>query len=128
MDTVPDLVVDTGTGQVVVPAVRAEHTTVVELHGDIDMETLQPLRDCVLAGIEENNDVVVDLTDVALIDCASLGALVQADRLAERRGRNLSLLAPSAMTRRTLAGAGLSKTFRVIQGRSTSVSGAYRGG
>lgn len=85
VDTVPDVVVDTGTGQVVVPAVRAGRTTVVELHGDIDMETLQPLRDCVLAGIEENNDVVVDLTDVALIDCASLGALVQADRLAERR-------------------------------------------
>lgn len=105
--TAPELVVDTGTGRVVVLVVESEHTTVVELHGDIGGEAFEPLQDCVVAGIEDNEDVTVDLTDAAVIDCASLNVLVRAARLAGRRGHEVRLVGAPPTIRRILAAAGL---------------------
>ena len=120
---VPEPVVDTGTDRVVVLEVQAEHTTVVELHGDIDGETFEPLHDGVVAGIEENEDVIVDFSDAALIDCASLKVLVRAARLADRRGHKIRLVAPPPTIRRILAAAGLDARFPVVgrSGAPTSV-------
>jgi anti-anti-sigma regulatory factor len=76
---------------------------VVELHGDIDLATG-----------DGGGDVLVDLAGVTLIDGASLGVLVRAGRAAERRGRTLHLVAPSAFVQRILMAAGLGDVFSVV--------------
>jgi anti-anti-sigma factor len=101
-------VTDIGTGRIdVAPAVDLGDATVVHLHGDIDMDVTDPLADCVTAGLERDADVVIDLSDVTLIDCVSLSALVEARRRADRRGLRMSLVAPPPQVRRTLDAAGL---------------------
>jgi anti-anti-sigma factor len=117
-------VVDTGTSQVSVPETVADHTTLVELHGDIDLEVVEPFRDCVLTGVEQNDDIIVDLTGVTMIDCASLGELVQASHLADRRGRTVSLVAPPPAILRTLAATGLDNAFPVIGERPEALGRA----
>ena len=88
--------------------------TVVELHGDIDLATTELLEDCLTAGVERGGDVFVYLADVTLIDCASLGVLVEAGRVAERRGRTVHLVAPSSFVQHILAAAELGEVFPVI--------------
>lgn len=102
---------DTRIGQVDAPVVEPNGATLVGLHGDIDLGVVEQLRDSVMSGVERGAVVLVDLTDVTLIDAASLGALVQADQRAARRGRRVCLVAPSAMVRRTLICAGLDCAF-----------------
>lgn len=113
--------VGTAADQIVTPAAGHDDTAVVELHGDIDLAVVEQLRDCVTSRLERGADVVVDLTDVTLIDCASLGTLVQADELADRRGRRMCLAAPAAVVRRTLAGAGLHGSFATYSDRNQAL-------
>ncbi|MEU8230480.1 STAS domain-containing protein [Actinoplanes sp. NPDC048967] len=101
--------------------------TVVELHGDLDLDTADMLRDCLEDGVERGTDIVVDLADVTLIDCVSLGALVEAGRLAERRGHQLCLAAPQPAIRRTLAATMLDKVFRQYPDRRRAVGGLSAG-
>jgi anti-anti-sigma factor len=91
--------------------IEADGSKVVELHGDIDLAVVEPLRDCMISGVEKGLHILVDLADVTLIDCACLGALVQAGDLAGRRGQALCLVAPPPVVRRTLAAAGLDTAF-----------------
>lgn len=105
------LAADYGTDQIVTATLDATGVPVVELHGDIDLGVIEPLRDGVVNAVEQGTDVLVDLAGVTLIDCASLGVLVQADRLAVRRGVRVFLVAPSPIVSRTLAAAGLDAAF-----------------
>lgn len=100
-----------GSGRIVTAMIERPAATVVELHGDIDLEVVQPLRDCVLSGVEQCADVLVELADVTLIDCACLGALVQGSRLADRRGHTLCLVAVPPPVQQTLIAAGLDTAF-----------------
>jgi anti-anti-sigma factor len=95
--------------------------TVVELHGDIDRHVADPLWDCVVSGMERGADVLVDLADVTLIDCASLSTLVEARHLADRRGGTVCLVAPAAAVRRTLAATGLDTVFLTFHDRDQAV-------
>ncbi len=110
----------------IVAADTVAGATVVELHGDIDLAVVEPLRDCMISGIEQDCDVLVDLADVTLIDCASLGALVQAGQLAERRGRKLCLVAPPPVVRWTLAAAGLAAAFPTFGERQLALRASLR--
>ncbi|MEU4245751.1 STAS domain-containing protein [Actinoplanes sp. NPDC026619] len=114
-------VMDLGTGQVVLPVIDAPGATVVELHGDIDLAVVEPLRDGVDAGVELGDDVLVDLADVTLLDCASLSVLVRAGDLACRRGHRVCLVAPAPIVRRTLAACGLDMTFPVYHDRGRAL-------
>ncbi|AGL16281.1 STAS domain-containing protein [Actinoplanes sp. N902-109] len=89
--------------------------TLLALHGEVDRDRAELLRDCLAYGVQQNTDVLVDLADVALLDCASLGALVEAGHLAERRGHRLCLTSPRPLVRRTLAATGLDTVFPVYQ-------------
>lgn len=108
---------DTGTGQIFAPVLEQAGAAVVELHGDVNLEMVEPLEDCVFSGVTRGVDVLIDLADVTMIDAASLGALIEADELADRRGRRLCLVAPPAKVWRTLAGAGLEHAFPVFRDR-----------
>ncbi|MET8944062.1 STAS domain-containing protein [Streptomyces sp. NPDC004542] len=101
-------------------------TTVVELHGEVDILTALPLRarldDLTAAALP---DLVVDLRAVSFIDCSGLGVLCRArNRVAERRGR-LRLVTESDQFRRVLRGAGLDGMFE-IHDHLGSLAGPFR--
>ncbi|WP_412751617.1 STAS domain-containing protein [Krasilnikovia sp. M28-CT-15] len=95
--------------------------TVVELHGEIDLGAVETLRERLHHGIERDTDIVVDLANVTLIDCASLGALVEARRLAGRRGHQLCLAAPRTAIRRTLTATMLDAVFPLYPDRHKAI-------
>jgi anti-anti-sigma factor len=94
----------------------------VELHGEVDAEFVEILRDCLADGVRRDTDVLVDLADVTLIDCACLGALVEARRLAAGRGRRVCLVAPRPVVRQTLAATMLDTAFPVYPDRDRALS------
>jgi anti-sigma B factor antagonist len=91
--------------------------TVLELHGEIDLDVRESLRRSLVRGVERDADVLVDLADVTLLDCASLGVLVEAGHLAGRRGHQVCLVAPSPAVRRTLAVTRLDTVFPLFSDR-----------
>jgi anti-anti-sigma factor len=93
--------------------------TVVELHGDLDLATIDMLQDCLAVGVERGGDLLVDLADVTLLDGAALSVLVRAGRVAQRRGQRFQLMAPSSFVRRILAAAELGEAFAVIDDPKT---------
>ncbi|UQU62648.1 STAS domain-containing protein [Couchioplanes caeruleus] len=99
------------------PAVRF-----VELHGDVDAESVEMLRDRLADTVRRNTDVLVDLTDVTLIDCTCLGALVEARQLAAGRGHRVCLVAPRPVVRQTLAATMLDTAFPVYPDRDRALS------
>ncbi|WP_225102483.1 STAS domain-containing protein [Streptomyces sp. CoH27] len=89
-------------------------TTVVELHGEIDILTAPPLGarlDDLTAVVLP--DLVVDLRGVFFIDCAGLGMLCRArNRVMERHGR-LRLVTTGRQFPRILSAAGLDGLFEL---------------
>lgn len=104
----------TGVSRVSVQGHRGSGAPVVQLHGDIDLASVDLLEDCLAAGVDCGGDVFVDLADVTLIDGASLSVLVRAGRVAERRGQTIRLVAPSPFVQRILAAAELGDVFPVV--------------
>ncbi|MCM4083880.1 STAS domain-containing protein [Paractinoplanes hotanensis] len=89
----------------VAPTVRpADSKTVMELvlSGDVDMENAQELRRYLTGALERGADIVIDLADVRLIDCACLDVLVRAARTAHTLDSVISLVTPSDLVRMTL--------------------------
>ncbi|WP_431676199.1 STAS domain-containing protein [Kitasatospora sp. KL5] len=64
---------------------------IVAARGDIDLATAPRLRRVLARALKTHRDVVLDLSEVTFIDCAGLGALVEARNLAGRRGGRLVL-------------------------------------
>ena len=79
----------------------AAGSTVVTLHGDLDLVTVEELRDLLARACErEAGMVVVDLSDVPFVDVLSLSAiLATADGLRERGGALLVRGASGAVRR-----------------------------
>lgn len=89
-------------------------TTVVELHGEIDILTAPPLMECLgdLTAVVRP-DLVVDLRTLSFIDCAGMGLLCRArNRVIARHGQ-LRLVTDSGRFLRILRGAGLEGVFEV---------------
>ncbi|MFJ9818608.1 STAS domain-containing protein [Streptomyces sp. NPDC101151] len=90
-------------------------TTVVPVHGEIDMLTATALSqrlDALTA--HPRPDLVLDLRPVAFIDCTGLGVLCRTrNRALARRGR-LRLVADSPGFLRMLRVTGLSSVFEVL--------------
>ncbi|MCU1678343.1 MAG: hypothetical protein JWM93_3101 [Frankiales bacterium] len=64
--------------------------TVVEVHGDLDIATSEPLR-AVLAQLRDSCDVVVDIRDVDFCDSSGVSVLAHAARDATLSGHDLSV-------------------------------------
>lgn len=70
-------------------------TRIVALRTDLDLHRVDSVRPALMDAADSGRDVVVDMTDAAVIDSAGLGLLVRAYRCTKRRGAGLSLVAPS---------------------------------
>src|SRR3954451_8050699 len=93
-----------GSGAVLGELQVAADTTVVTLHGELDMLTVDQLRQLLEdACVGDPRRVMVDLTDVPFIDVLSLSTiLATADALRER-GASLTVVGASSAVRRICA-------------------------
>lgn len=93
-------------------AMSAPGSQVIRLGPRVDATTVADLRREVHAGIEGGSgDLVVDLSDVAVLDAAGLGMLVAAHRRAAAADRRLVLRAVPASVARLLA---MTRLHRVL--------------
>jgi anti-anti-sigma factor len=91
----------------------AEHT-LISVEGDVYYDTIDPLRD-VLVDLAASGQLylVLDLSGVATCDSSGLNLMVQAQRLATRRGGWLRLLNPQPGVRRVLELTNLTRLLTV---------------
>ena len=78
--------------------------TVVTLHGELDMLTVEPLRKLLDAACVGDPDrVVVDLNDVPFVDVLSLSTILAAADALRDRGAALTVVGASSPVRRICA-------------------------
>jgi anti-sigma B factor antagonist len=93
--------------EVLVIASTAHDVAVLEVVGDIDVESCGVVRDEVRSAEERAATVVIDLRRVAFLDSAGLGVIAGAATRAKQEGRRFELLAPSPPVRQVLSLFGL---------------------
>ena len=101
------------------PTVRdSGHGTVVTLRGEADGSTRPALSDALSEVIAWRvGDVVIDLSEVAFIDTATVRALAVAEDLLQRRDRKLTFRSPSRLAARVIQLFGLDD---LIEGSDTA--------
>ena len=84
-------------------AVSGDRNVVVHLQGELDMSTVDHLRQ-VLDGAMTNDvdTLVLDLTHLTFIDSTGIGVLVSASRRAQRHGRSFVVRHPGRAVLKTL--------------------------
>lgn len=86
----------------------------VHLEGELDLSTLPTFRRALGEARQDTNIVSVDLRDLAFIDCAALGLLVEADAVARRSGSRLILVRGSGQVDRLLELTGVLERLEVV--------------
>lgn len=86
---------------------------VVRARGDIDLATAPSLRSALKAALATHREVVLDLSQVTFMDCAGLGALVDARNQADRCGGRLLLRGAGRPVARLLHLTGLQRRLTV---------------
>jgi len=90
--------------------------------GEIDLGTVDMLRNAVTDAVQEPGDLVVDLDQVSYIDSAGLGVLVGTyNRLADRQ-RSLTLRCSNPQVLRLFAITGLTDLFHIDRTASKRVA------
>ncbi|WP_427924178.1 STAS domain-containing protein [Streptomyces sp. cg40] len=104
-------------------------TTVVALHGEIDLLTGQPLsaRLDALTAVP-SPDLVLDLRALSFIDCAGLGVLCRAQNRSAARGGRLRLVTGRTGFLRILRHAQLGDAFEIHARLSTALAAGPESG
>jgi anti-anti-sigma factor len=84
---------------------------VIELKGEAEMSTVDPLRAALADAQQGEGPVVVDLRGVTFMDSTALSALLNAQRRLTRAGRKLSLIVVPGAVARILEVTRLDTTF-----------------
>ena len=101
---------------------RRKHVTIVQPRGELDLATVETLRSTLAAataetagaaldGMENRARLVLDLRGLSFIDSTGLHLLVALDKLAQRDGFQLTLLAPAAPIDRAIRLCGLDQVL-----------------
>ncbi len=98
-------------------------TLLVRLHGDIDLEHADGVRDRLLDCVARGKDLRVDLSQVDYIDSSGIATLVEALQLAKDNGTALVLAAVSTQAQRVLKLARLDKVFTILETPAASPAG-----
>ena len=95
---------------------------VVELNGEHDLETKEMLAELLASLIEENDLVVVDISQAEFIDSSVLHNLLKADRLARARGSRFRIqLGTAAIVEKALELSGLLDCLEVVPDRERAL-------
>lgn len=103
-----------------------EHdTAVLNVHGEIDLETAPVLWEALLPILEHHiGPVVVDLSDVEFMDSTGVHVLVQTGQRLEPKNRRLAIVCPEGGTVHRLLGLlGLLDTMAVHRSRASALVG-----
>jgi anti-anti-sigma factor len=93
---------------------RHAPVTLVAPHGDLDYDTVPALRCCLTAAVARRTDVLLDLSEVTLLDCACLGTVLTAHHAATAVGRTITLVAPRPLVSYVLDITGADTVLPVI--------------
>jgi anti-anti-sigma factor len=81
-------------------------TAMVKAQGDFDLATVHVLSDAVQKACATGQDVLVDVAEVAFMDCCSFHCLAEADRMLRLRERSLRVFHVRPIVRRLAAATG----------------------
>jgi anti-anti-sigma factor len=76
---------------------------VVALRGDLDVTGAADADAAIMAQVARGQSLIIDMSALDFMDCASLGALLGVQGLARRGGGDVVLAAPQPQVRRLLA-------------------------
>jgi anti-anti-sigma factor len=96
----------------------------VEASGDIDVASAEEFDSCLRAAVgalSSGGRVLVDMTAVSFLGGCGVRSLLQADRLAERRGGKLQLVVTSEPVRHPLRTLGVLEKLHVLTSRDEAV-------
>jgi anti-anti-sigma factor len=94
---------------------------VVELTGELDLESIYELDDA-LAAVDLAGIVCLDLSGVEFMDSTGLAGIVRAHQSTEERGGVLVIVAAGGIARRSLEMSGLVALLRVFDDRAAALS------
>jgi anti-sigma B factor antagonist len=86
----------------------------IRLRGEVDLSWSQQVRQAVLAALETNPAVGVELSEVSYIDSSGIAALVEGFQSARARGSRFALVAVSDAVRAVLELARLDRVFLIV--------------
>jgi anti-anti-sigma factor len=83
-------------------AVDVDGRAVLSIHGDVDLTSVERLKQALTQAVTLSPHVTADVADMTFIDSTGLSALVWGHRQAEEAGGSLHIRRPSKMLRRLL--------------------------
>jgi len=95
---------------------------VVALRGELDVSGAAGVEAAITAVMVPGQSLIIDMSALDFVDCASLGALLRVKGLARRGGGDVVLAAPPRRARRLLALTGQDQVFRVHPSVEAAVS------
>ncbi len=96
---------------------------VVELNGEHDLETKEMLGELLTSLIEENDLVVVDISEAEFIDSSVLHNFLVADRLARQRGSRFRIqLGTAAIVEKAMELSGLLEHLECLPDREQALA------
>lgn len=87
--------------------------TVVALSGDVDLHYSPVARKQILGQLNNNNNVLVDLSGVSYIDSSGIASLVEGFQLARNKKLQFGLVGVSDAAQQVLQLARLDKVFQI---------------
>lgn len=87
--------------------------TIVELSGDIDLDSSPKVRSVLLESVGARRGVLVDMSAVSYIDSSGVASLVEAYQSARRASTSFALVAVSDAAMRVLELARLEQVFAI---------------
>jgi anti-sigma B factor antagonist len=87
--------------------------SVVGLRGELDAADAAGVAVSLAGVVAHHPDIIIDLTDLAFIDCGGLWALAVTRKQASQAGGGLLLAGPQQLVLRILALTGLGEVFSV---------------
>jgi anti-anti-sigma factor len=100
-------------------ATRTERLGYLTLHlcGQLDLTTVLTFRDMVFSAMGEGHEaLILDLSEISILDNAGISALVTVNRVAELIGRGLRII-PSPRFESVLNDTGLNRQFNLTPAR-----------
>lgn len=87
--------------------------TVLMLKGNVDMAQSPHARKLILAHLEQNRPMLVELSGVTYMDSSGVASLVEGLQLAKKRKLDFALAGPSQSVRNVLGLARLDRVFTI---------------
>jgi anti-anti-sigma factor len=102
--------------------------SISELTGALDINTVDEVRKILLAHLEQNTSIVVDLSSVASCDAAGAQLLLALEKSAESAGKPFVVLATSEGFARDCANLGITITPSTVQSAAKNSTILVEGG